>query len=551
MTEGLKNPDIQQAYLGELGQRTYDVVYNTVAHISKSLLVGGTVTQVVGMMGPRQGPIFNTGARLALNYAVSTLISAGNTLMQKAVFSAGLMPATLPGEPGDQITGTYVGDSLMTFGYDIEPGVVDSRMEPNAVIEHARDVRAKTLKDIYNVSNKGNIYTALRGMTPNGTLTNKSGLLLDLGPSTQAWSDVQLDGNLIPIARLDWSLKTGFTFDQHLNNGDAFDAEMSTELMVSKEKYEKHNSDCYMFVPVYDVYKRPDGSTYKVLNVEKTKDMAVKFTPKTVSLKGGSFGGTPMLNPKAITPTDATAALRIHYDEKTGQFSAAHDLEYLYEKGVDNNWYKVSYNNMGQRLGREMVTDNELTRYLQTYGHDGKVVQLDELPLMKGSKNTISFAKDADHQYVPLVNSGSTTDTVLGGISNFHGMDISDLKAQIADKISRSGYSILPEPYRAHAFERAYSNLVKGTNEQRVTIGNIIRNTFSLHPSVNIAAPSRYNPSVGDTGAPQLRDDYNTYNSWVRQHLNADGNEGTTISILPKALALVPNTSFISPKGRY
>lgn len=548
MTEGLKNPDIQQSYLGELGQRTYDVVYNTITHIAKSLLVGSTVGQIAGAMGVRQTPIVNAGGRYAVNYAVSTLISASNTLMQKALFSSGMMSATLPGEPGDQITGTYVGDSLMTFGYDVEPGVIDTKIDLDQSSYAEKHARRAVLQDLLNIGSHS-LHMA-RPMTPDDIVANRNGLLLDLGPATQAWSNVKLDGNLVPIAHIAWSLKNGFTFDQHLASMDARDAELSAELMVSKTSHAGHGSDCYMFVPVYDVYKRPDGTTYKMLDVEKTKNMAIKFTPKIVSLTNGNVNGTPKLNPNAVTPTDATACLNAHYDEKTGQISLAHDLNVTYEKGQYDDWYKVSYNNLGQRIGRELVTDDDVRIHLQEHAQDGKIVQLDDLPLMKGSKNTISFI-NRNGRAIPLVNTGSTTDTLTGGISDFHGMDISDLKAQIADKINKSGYSMLPEPYREHAFERAYKNVVNGTDTQRVTIGNIIRNTFSVHSVAhNIIAPNAYNPNPKD-GAPGMSPDYVTYNSRVKRGARIDSNMNAAPTINPNAIAVIPNTAFIKPKGRY
>lgn len=537
MTEGLSNPIISSAYLGELGQRAYNVVYNTITRVAPRVLVGSTVSSLLSATGlNRQGVGARIGGGMAINYAISTLLTAGSDIYQKAAFTAGLMPNAVPQIEGDQLEGTYAGDSLMAFGYDIEPGVTLSDRYTDKQLGFT-DPTWGTRADLADSVSRALHGPSVRGrsLVSDDQRADGKSLLLDLGPNTQAWTNEKLDGNLVPLAQLDWSLKNGYTFDDHLSNAQTFEASMRAELMVSKTASKHHSNECYMFIPIYDVYRRPDGSTYRRLNVAQTKHLAVKFTPKPISLSVSKRNGTPILNPNIITHSDAAASIRIQYDHKTGEFSAAHDTEYTYLV-VNGSWRKMSYGPDGKQTSSDLVTDLGTLNFLNTHVSKYVDMQTDELPLVKGTNDSISFAYDAPSQkYIPLVNRGPTSDTVLGGISNFHGMDISDLKAQLTTKLTEAGISIIPSKYRTNAFHRTYDRLVDGEyTEGRgvVRLGDVIRSTFVAHGIINVGEHMVGMHSYG-TDLKESR---------------------TYVTVMPRAGMVLPRKRaplVTKPKGRY
>jgi len=542
-----------------MGSRMYRYSSN-ILHFIASESVIHAISKYSGSFNPTHTE--HIAMSVAANLVISSFVEVSKTLYEKAVFNAGVTAHKSVPTLGtaDVLTGTYLGDSLMTFGYDIEPGIKSLSSGIYRGKDHMNsldpDQIGRTLRTFYDGRNSAknkatfsvNAINAFND-TSASYKTNVDGmhLLLDLGASTTHTVNSQMHGNLFPVAKLIGDIKDGFSFDDVIGNITNTDIALRAELDVPKVRDADEPRDCYMYVPVYDVYTRPDGTTYRRLNAERTASMTIKYTPQQFDVYdktkvGSSPIGGRAINNSLYTPTDATAALKIQWDPTSGKFSFAHDLDTVIQKGKLGTYI----NNLDPK---DPITlpDGELSKLLGK--HDMVVVRTDPLPMIHDVKKLGIAYISADRgttifsgvKQPPADPKDPHMDYTVatGGIPNFHGMDIRTFESELQQRIKTSGLEMLPSQYRPDAFSSAYHGLMKdktSSKDEHPSLGQIVTGMIT---SYGVAQMGVGRPTFHGYGG----------SIWHKTVQAGSDNNATTVamsapvaavSIKPRQIAFIP-----------
>lgn len=433
-------------------------------------------------------------------------------------------------EPPEEVfVGSYAGTDFLMSGYGIQPGVqtpassltVESPTVRDNILSRAAAIQRKISdymsvktdpKEFGKIQNEiiatSNpiIYSKTKGVDQteftygNNHLQvtnydiNKIGVHSDTLQPIKSHILLNMGNheNLFPVARIIPGRRP--TISTMLDGRTGFDnVAQGTSIEAD---FDKSGADYDIWIPIYDVYRRSDGSIYKKLNMKATTEHRITVhqprVPMTftrgsgVVLKGASpdklygVGATkrdPITNkyvdPLVVSGSDTVASFNVHLNKTTGQLE------------ITNNNSAVDAEYSSDPLPGIASLDN-VSGY-HTPGNNGNLV----IP----KYSSLGFYQNATGD----VSGQSTVDLMNSMIKNMP-------------------YQFLPDDLQDHSFQDFYQGLLKSSKGSPPSLVDISRGVQVGALRMSATSSSQYDifPKGDKFGTIDAELQRQTHEEWIR-----------------------------------